>query len=154
MSEIEFGIPFYLSKGKKSKVKQFFADYNTWEDYKNGMYLNQNHSTIEIDINNAKKLLSTPLFFSETIDELFNNWGVATKVNLTNINCNKRAWVGAAACSFKFNIPEVVTRSAWSKLTFTEQKKANKIAQLKINNWTLEYKNKNYAKTQIRIECF
>lgn len=154
MNEIEFGIPFYLSNGKVSKIKQFFADYKSWEDYNSGMYLNQNYNTVDIDVNNAKKMLSTPLLFSQTIDEVFLIWQIATKVNLTNMNCNKRAWVGAAACCFKYGIPEIVTRVAWGKLTDAEQKKANKIAQTKITNWTLLYKNKNYAKNQIRIECF
>lgn len=152
---IEFGIPFYLSNGAaKVKVKPFFADYHVWEDYINGMYQNQNYSTVEIDMNSAIEMLTNGLLFSETIDAVFLHWEIATKVNLTNANCNKRAWTGAASCSYKFKVPEIVTRLAWGKLSNADQKKANIIAQRKINEWVLIYKNKSNAKNQIRIECF
>lgn len=130
-------------------MKQKFHHYKLWEDYLNGMY---NTDFEYIHIENAEKMLKDNNLFHNTCIELLKNWKFASDVNMTNCDVNRRAWLGAAACCYKFDVPEIATRIAWNKLTDNEKESANKVAQNIINDY--EIKANNNAKTQLRIECF
>jgi hypothetical protein len=56
-------------------LKQIYAHYEHWEDFKAGMYLTE-----------------------------------AVEVNLSNTNCNRRAWLGQAACCYRFSVPGFCSR--------------------------------------------
>ena len=119
-------------------MKQIFYKYYLWEDYNNGMY---DSSIIDFDImvSNSILLLSNEVSFFNTGIELLNNWKISSDVNLSNIYCNRRAWVGQASCSYKYGSNEIATREAWSRLTNTQRISANLIADKIINI----YENKN-----------
>ena len=97
-------------------------------------------------------MLRNNKLFYDTCVELLKNWRIASDVNMTNCDINRRAWLGAAACCYKFKVPEIATRIAWNNLTDQEQEAANKIAQNIINDY--ELKVNNNAETQLKIECF
>lgn len=132
-------------------MNQIYYPYNLWEDYKNGMY-----SVIFLDenllIDNATKVLSSKNLFDSICIELITAWPISAAVNLTNISCNRRAWLGQAACCFKYSVPEILTRVAWNKLTADQQKIANLVAEKHITNY--ENKFKTHGKNQTTIECF
>lgn len=134
-------------------MKQFFAHYTLWEDYRGGMYQTET-SDVEQAIHDAKNLLGNEKFFTEVAKEVLDRWPIATKVNLTNNACNKRAWLGQASCCYKYKVPEIFTRIAWNSLEERQKIRANKVAQILIDNWIKKYKEKQYAQTQLRIECF
>lgn len=117
-------------------MKQFFAHYEEWEDYKNGMYCGTVNRDEE-QIKNAKKVLSDPYLFKNILIDLVRQWQISSKVNLTNTGINRRAWLGAAACSFKFNVTETNTRYAWNELNEKQQFEANTIAEEIINQFEL-----------------
>ena len=114
--------------------KQFFCHYELWEDFINGMYNTSANDEVFLT-SKCKELLSDQELFFDTLKNVTKDWPSATKVNLTNNQQNKRAWLGAAACSYKYNAPEYITRLAWNKLTKIEQMKANLIAMKIINKF-------------------
>jgi hypothetical protein len=113
----------------KESKKQYFAPYNLWEDYKAGMYNTYNIIDKDIKIQNAIKLLSNKQEFFQVSMEMVSKWEVSAKVNLTNLNQNRKAWIGAASCMYKYNVPEILTRIAWNSLDKEEQDRANESAQ-------------------------
>jgi hypothetical protein len=126
------------------QMKQIYIHYLRWEDFNNGMYNSAklgNH--IEL-IEQARMLLSNFNDFYSTMELMINEWPICTDVNLTNLGQNRKAWLGAAACNFKYRIPETLTRIAWNSLTKNEQEKANLAAKKIIKNYE---KKHSYAKT-------
>lgn len=123
-------------------MKQFYAEYIYWEDYINGMY-EIPKNTDEKLVLLAIELLSNKELFLNICIEVVKNWVISSKVNLTNKNCNRKAWLGQASCSFKYKIPEIYTRIAWNRLTEIQQIEANKIAEKVINNFETNYESKN-----------
>ena len=81
--------------------------------------------------------------FLNTCIEVIENWTISTKVNLTNKQCNRKAWLGQASCNYKYKVPEILTRIAWSKLDIIQQYEANEIAQKVINSYELNYEKKD-----------
>ena len=124
-------------------MKQYFSHYENWEDYKNSMYSIEKKDNEQQLVNNAIIMLSDNNMFYETCKEVLLIWTISSRVNLTNMQCNRKAWLGQAACNFKFNVPEILTRVAWGKLSYTKQYKADEIALKIINHFELTYENKN-----------
>lgn len=126
-------------------MKQYFTHYENWEDYKNGMYC----KTIDRDetqISKAKEILANPQIFKLVLLDLIEEWPISTKVNLTNQSINQRAWLGAAACCFKYGVTEINTRYAWNELNEIQKFEANTVAESII----IHYINKkNNAQTSI-----
>lgn len=119
-------------------MKRIYHHYENWEDYKAGMYRTDiiNESFF---INKATLMLCDNSLFLETCIEILNNWVFSSEANLTNSECNRKAWLGQAACCYKFNVPEILTRKAWNNLCNEQQFKANKIAEIVIRH----YEDKN-----------
>ena len=120
-------------------MKQYFSHYLHWEDFQNGMYtvlspINENE-LIEQSVN----LLSNKEYFYNCMQKLIIEWPIATKINLTNQGQNRRAWLGAAACSFNHNCPELLTRTAWGLMTESERNQANQVAEHIINQFESKY---------------
>ncbi len=132
-------------------MNQIYHPYHLWEDYKNGMY-SLTFSDENLLIDNATKVLSSNSLFDSICEELIIAWPISTEVNLTNVSCNRRAWLGQAACCFKYSVPEILTRVAWNRLNADQQKTANLVAEKHIINY--ENKFKLHGKNQTSIECF
>lgn len=128
------------------KITPFFAEYTVWEDYLNGMYDPYDIGNEEQFVTYAAEVLVNKSLFKKTCLELLEAWPISSKVNLTNQSCNRRAWLGQAACSFKYKVPEICTRMAWSRLTDMQRYEANKIADSIIN-----FFEKNYEKESKRL---
>jgi hypothetical protein len=120
-------------------MKQIYEQYQKWEDYNAGMYALNDVRDKDILVFNAVSLLSNPNLFYETMQKLIIDWKVSTDVNLSNKNQNRRAWLGAAACMYKYKVPEYLTRVAWGLLNKEVQDTANNIA----NKIILEYERQN-----------
>lgn len=114
-------------------MKQVFEHYEKWEDYQAGMYEMKDVSNEDEKVNNAVLLLSSETDFFDTLTKLVQDWQIATAVNLTNKGQNRRAWLGAAACMYKYQTPEYLTRIAWNLLDSQTQHKANLVAEKIIN---------------------
>lgn len=117
---------------------QIYHHYELWEDYMAGMY-NIPCEVYEVNINNCVELLTNSFKFYEVMNKLVNDWVYSTDVNLSNVNCNRCAWLGAAACCYHLKQEEVITRLAWNRLSELQKIKANQIA----NKIILEYERRN-----------
>lgn len=108
-------------------MKRLFEKYTEWEDYKNGMY-EMYTSEDEDKIRQAVYLLTNSVLFLETCKYVVKDWKITTGVHLTNNTINKKAWLGQACCSYLYQVPELLTRVAWGKLTKEQQDTANNVA--------------------------
>lgn len=124
-------------------MNQFYEQYIYWEDYINGMYEIPKNKDEKKYIELAIEILSNKELFYNTCKDLLSAWTISSKVNLTNKQCNRKAWLGQACCNFKYNVPEICTRIAWGKLSILQQNEANAIAQQIINSFELNYEKQN-----------
>jgi hypothetical protein len=131
-------------------MQRIYHPYWLWEDYKNGMYELNSNNEDELT-KKSINLLSDLTLFKEVALEVISKWIISTKVNLTNPNCNKKAWLGQASCSYKYNVPEYLTRIAWSKLTDKQRIKADNVAIEVIKVFNIE-NEKQYNQLYIFME--
>ena len=124
-------------------MKQFYAHYKLWEDYQNGMYCIEKKQNEQELIKNGIDLLCDNNLFFDVCNQVLLAWQVSSKVNLTNKSCNRKAWLGQAACSFKYSIPETITRTIWGMLNNQQRQLADNVALRVINHFELSYENKN-----------
>ena len=127
-------------------MERIFHPYSDWEDYKNGMYKNAPTDIKDSLVNKAKMLLSNTDKLYEAMKRVTQEWDIATQVNLTNIEKNRRAWMGQSACSIEHKVPEDLTREAWMKLNDTQRKMANLVAEKVIYEWTTNHIKQANAK--------
>lgn len=118
--------------------KRYYSHYTLWEDYKHGMYdltKEYNEKETEKMANDAKQLLSDSKMFYRIGKKMLDEWKIAAKVNLTNKNRNRQAWIGQATCCYSLALPERITKIGWRLMMPTEQKEANKVADNLIFEW-------------------
>lgn len=127
-------------------MKQFFAPYWDWEDFKNGMYNKQTKNELE-HIEKSIEILSDSELFFKISKQMIAEWIISAKVNLTDLQQNRRAWIGQATCCFANGTPENLVRIAWNSLSEQKQKEANYIAERIIIEFELKEKNLNYAES-------
>lgn len=132
------------------KITQVFTHYEKWEDYQNGMYRTNNNVNVKELKGKAKSLLCDIALFRHTMNLVLDNWPVATSVNLTNLGCNRKAWLGAAVCCYLYQVPEIITRLAWADMTEAQQRKANTAAAQVIKKYE-KLKFSPYAQEEIRF---
>jgi hypothetical protein len=125
-------------------MKQIYIHYEKWEDFLNGMYDDSKKENEEYLVSMAKYVLSNNIIFYLSIENILKKWKNSVDVNLSNRNCNRRAWLGAAACNYLYGCPEYITRIAWSKISPQDQQKANHIAEIFIRKY--EEKDKGVYK--------
>lgn len=129
-------------------MKRLFEKYTEWEDYKNGMY-EMYTSEDEDKISQAVYLLTNSVLFLETCKYVVKDWKTTTGVHLTNNTINKKAWLGQACCSYLYQVPELLTRVAWGKLTKEQQDTANNVAETVINSYIINLEHGNNTKLYI-----
>lgn len=107
--------------------KRLFHPYQSWEDYQCGMYdeLKEGRETRVIL---AMRLLASPSLCEHFMREVVKRWKNSSEQVLTNTSCNRRAWLGQAACCLYAGVREDETRQAWGLLKDEEQNKANEVA--------------------------
>ena len=76
------------------------------------MYLTETYNK-DVLINKSIELLSDSDMFLEVCKKVVKDWPVSTAVNLTNLSCNRRAWLGQASCCFNHGATELITRELW-----------------------------------------
>ena len=120
-------------------MKRIWIDYRKAEDWKSGLF-NGKHSKENDYIIKSKRLLCDKNDFYHSAIDMIKKWQVASIINLSNKNSNRKAWVGQATCCFIYGCPDYVTKKAWGLMTEQQQIEANKIA----DNIIEEFENKYY----------
>lgn len=121
-----------------TELRQISHPYWVWEDFKNGMY--------EISIDNEDEmikksfdLLSNCINFENVLKDVYKYWTFSIQENLSNVKCNRQAWLGQAACSYNHKGTELTTRKAWGLLTDIKRYEANKVA----DKFIMKYEKEN-----------
>jgi hypothetical protein len=119
-------------RGGGSVFDRVFHPYTEWEDYRAGMW-----RAVPVDTHAAAAaaILGDPdIFYGAAVDMLA-AWPNAAEHNLTNLEQNRRAWLGQAACCYLAGASEAATRLAWWLLLLTERDTANAVADRVIAEW-------------------
>lgn len=122
-------------------MERVYYHFKEWEDNQNGMY----ETTCFMDpydmILDCKRLLTTKEWLWEAMTFVSHSWIKSSTQQLTNINRNRQAWLGQAACCFSHGAPEYLTKRAWALLDENQQKIANEIADQVICDWEQKFKS-------------
>lgn len=78
--------------------------------------------------------------YGSFMKKVVEQWPVSCENALTDYNLNRKAWLGHAAVALALNIPEDITREAWSRLSGEQQLLANKEAERYIKQWENSYR--------------
>lgn len=118
-------------------MERIFHHYETWEDYRAGMYAESADGRTE-RVQQAAKILGTPEICRKAMQKVVAEWRVSTEYNLSNAEINRKAWLGQAACCCWAGIHEDETREAWGIMTEPQRVEANNIAAAIIKHWLNE----------------
>lgn len=118
-------------------MKPIYHNYETWEDYQNGMYDESKDGRAE-RVEKARAILSDPGLLYECMKRVTSEWTHATEQNLSNDMYGHRSFLGQSACNIYAGVKEDETREAWGLLTETQRIRANRVADKVIEEWKKE----------------
>ena len=124
-------------------MKRVYHHYQMWEDFRNGMWKNIQHSAEPKMLQRAIEFTGDAELYGSYMMRVIAEWPNACEHNLTNDSMNRLAWVGHAACSMAIKCPEYITRRAWGMLTEEQRVAANRKAELAVATWMLRYRSRN-----------
>lgn len=129
---------------------QVYHHFIHWEDWQNGQF------STTCDNENVLKekcvyLLSNPKDLYVSMSNVVSNWHYSSAHNLSNIQSNRKAWLGQAACCYAFAAPDYVTKMAWNTLPVDVKRVANSIADKVISQWEIDFFKLNVVKNQLSL---
>lgn len=116
--------------------------YWDWEDL--GMWESVPSGERRQLVERAFKFTGDYKLYGRWMLKVVEKWPIACEHNLTDIQMNRRAWIGHAACHMATNCPEDVTREAWGLLTDEQRDLANNKADEAIAIWEKKYESQNF----------
>jgi len=126
---------------KQKKMERIYHPYWLWEDYRCGFYENIGGKDKKILSDKVLEMFRDEKLTREFMLKVVNEWKYSCEHNLTNPSVNKIAYIGQSACCIYAGIPNSITMEMWSKLTKSQQEKANEIAKEVIDMWIENNKN-------------
>ena len=96
----------------------------------------------QIYLQKAIKFTGNHVLYGNAMKEVVYKWKNTMLNHLSNININRRAFLGHCAVMYKLQIPEYIVRAAWKHLTNKQRILADNEAQKNINEWEIWYKKK------------
>lgn len=121
----------------QKQVKQVWHDVRNWEEVAHNMWG---------EVVDSKGALETAIAFTADhklyghyMGRVSREWPVSCENALTDPYLNQKAWIGHAAVALAHNIPEDITRQAWSYLTDEQKYLANKEAEREVAAWKMRY---------------
>lgn len=134
-------------------MTRIYHRYELWEEVAAGMWRDVRESKKEKYIERARMFMSDDMIFGMYMRDVIEKWKYSCEHNLTDLNQNRVAWLGQAACALALRCPEDLTRAAWSLLTNEQQDKANKKAEFYIQQWERNHEEQNTARNhQVAIK--
>jgi len=101
------------------------VNFNMWGEVKNR----------ELYLKKTYDFMMDCEVFGLNMNKVINEWKFSCEHNLTNIEQNRVAWLGQAACAYFLNVPEDIVRFVWGQLPEENQICANKQAEQNIKLW-------------------
>ena len=119
------------------KFERVYHPVDRWEEIPANMWGEATNPRLALE--DAIAFTSDHALYGDWMMKVIQSWPSSCENALTDNSLNKRAWVGHAAVAMALNIPEDITRKAWSYLTDEQQLLANKAAERAICEWSLHY---------------
>ena len=114
---------------------QVFCHYLDLEETKTEMWRKPVSARVGSQLALAVEFTGDAQAYGQAMMDVVKNWPNSCNHNLSNLNQNRRAWVGHAACAFRHNLPESIVRSAWNMLDTEQRRLANLQADNAIQEW-------------------
>lgn len=115
--------------------RRVYRPYWEWEDHRAGLY--GTPSDVDAETRAARELLADPGRLEPAMRAVVTTWAQSAEHQLSNLEQNRRAWVGQAACRYAVNATSFATRTAWGQLTDAQRVVANACADRVIHDWEL-----------------
>lgn len=119
------------------KLKRVYHPVCDWEEVKFNMWGSVVDRKKYLD--EAIKFTGDHLKYGRFMMRVISEWPVSCENALTDMDMNRKAWVGHAACALAFQCPEDIVRKAWGLLTDEQRFLANKKAEHAIREWEINY---------------
>lgn len=110
-------------------MKRVYRHYLDWEDFECGMWSRVGNEVEKELLQKAIEFTGNHELYGAAMMEVITKWPNTMEHNLTNASINRLAFIGHCAVSFKFGIPEYITRKAWKELTDTQRHMADEEAK-------------------------
>jgi len=117
-------------------IKRVYVPYQKWEEHKNGMWKSLNKDDFDL-LPKVIEFTGNHIEYGKAMIKVLEYWNFSCLDKLSNKNINRKAWIGHAACCFKFGWKERLVRIAWKELTQNQRDLANKEAEKAISYWEL-----------------
>jgi hypothetical protein len=124
-------------------MQRIYHPYWNWEDYQSGMWRSVKGKERDIFLQRAIEFTGDDHLYGSYMFRVVDEWPISCEHNLTDLNQNRKAWIGHAACCLAINCPEDITRAAWGMLTKQQQDDANEKAEQAIRLWERFHAKKN-----------
>lgn len=122
-------------------MKRVYHPCDTWEEMASNMW-----GTVidrKLFLKRAIEFTSDHKKYGRFMRIVIDKWPISCENHLTNLNINRKAWLGHAAVAYALECPEDITREAWGKLTDEQRFLANKEAARTIQIWEYNYSKSN-----------
>lgn len=116
-------------------MKQIYHHYSKWEDYNAGMWRKCSKLDEGKYLDDAIRFTGNAELYGEWMLKVIDQWPVACEHNLSDVDQNRKAWIGHAATCLAIGCPESITRMAWGYLSKEQQDSANAVADIAIRKW-------------------
>jgi len=133
-------------------MKQLFHHYTLWEDFNAGMWNKVTKLQEDEMVKIAVEFTGNAVKYGSAMIRVIDEWPVTCEHNLTDLNQNRRAFIGHCAVCLQLGIPEYITRIAWHKLSQKQQDEANAMADNAITLFETRLSQKIYNHAQTVIE--
>lgn len=121
----------------QKQVKQVWHDVRNWEEVAHNMWGEVVDKKAALEA--AIALTSDHRKYGYYMKRVAREWPVSCENALTDPYLNQKAWIGHAAVALALNIPEDITRQAWSYLSDEQKYLANQEAERTIAAWKMRY---------------
>lgn len=115
-------------------MTRVYHHHEKWEDWRAGQYA-MNYAIQAGGELRSADLLGDELRLYAVMSAVTREWPNATEHNLTNLDQNRRAWLGQAACCFELGVPAFVVKQGWWTMTDLMREQANAVADTVIGEW-------------------
>ena len=114
-------------------MNRIYHPYWEWEEVKFNMWGEVNNR--ELYLKKTFDFMVDCDLFGQWMNKVVIDWEFSCEHNLTNIEQNRVAWLGQAACAYSIQVPEDIVRQVWGTLPEENQICANSKAEQNIKLW-------------------
>lgn len=117
-----------------SSLTRVYHPYWVWEEVSFNMWGSANGDKASL-LKQAIEFTGNHELYGGYMMRVTKEWPISCEHNLSNVEQNRKAWIGHAACALAFRCPEGIVREAWGHLSQDQQRLANEQAELAIKEW-------------------